>query len=134
MNTIEMTRELGKLLQQEEAYKNYHAARIRNDEDEALQDMIGEFNLKRVAINQEVSKPDKDEEKIKRLDGEMRAVYTRIMENENMQHYNEAKQEFDALMNQIKMILTLSANGEDPATCEASPSCSGSCDSCAGCH
>ena len=60
-------------------------------------------------------------------------MYQKIMENEHMLRYNDAKNEFDALLQQMTGILSLCAEGEDPATCDAS-SCGGNCSSCAGCH
>ena len=51
------------------------------DEDAGLQDLIGEFNLKRIALNNESTKEEKDGDKITRLDGEIREVYDKIMQN-----------------------------------------------------
>lgn len=63
MDIIEMARELGKAIQEDDRYLALRLATQSNDEDQALQDMIGEFNLKRVSLNQEVQKPEKDQEK-----------------------------------------------------------------------
>lgn len=136
MTVIEMTRELGKLLQQDERYKAYHAAKAANDEDEGLQNLIGEFNMQRMLLNQEMSNPNKSSEKITELDNKIKSLYGEIMSNPNMAAFNNAKLEMDELLNQINMVITMSANGEDPATCpvEAPSSCSGSCSSCGGCH
>ena len=62
MGMIEMARELGKELQKDQAYLNMQLARQASDEDEGLQDAIGEFNLKRMAINNEAQKEDRNEE------------------------------------------------------------------------
>ena len=43
MNVIELTRELGKALQQDERYIAYHAAKLANDNDADLQNLIGDF-------------------------------------------------------------------------------------------
>lgn len=138
MDAIKMTRELGKLIQQDERYTAYHAARVKNDADEALQALIGEFNLKRVELNTEMSKPEKDSDKLSRLDNEIKSLYGNIMANENMAAYNQAKQAMDDLLSQINMVITMSANGEDPDACPTEmpqSSCSGSCSSCGGgCH
>ena len=64
MDIIEMARELGKAIQEDDRYLALRLATQSNDEDQALQDMIGEFNLKRVSLNQEVQKPEKDQEKM----------------------------------------------------------------------
>ena len=53
MDIIEMTRELGRALQNDERYIAMVAARQASDEDQALQEAIGEFNLKRMAISNE---------------------------------------------------------------------------------
>ena len=136
MNAIEMTRELGKLIQQDERYSTYHKTKEINDKDDVLQGLIGEFNLKRVELNAEMSKAEKDSDKLSRLDGEIKSLYGNIMANENMAAFNNAKTAMDNFLSQINMIITMSANGEDPATCpsENPSSCSGSCDSCGGCH
>ena len=136
MNAIEMTRELGKLIQQDERYLKYHKTKEENDKDEELQKMIGEFNMKRVELNTEMSKPEKNSDKLSRLDTEIKDLYGKIMANKSMAEFNDAKNAMDDFLSQINMIITMSANGEDPATCptEMPQSCSGSCSSCGGCH
>ncbi|MEG0614192.1 MAG: YlbF family regulator [Oscillospiraceae bacterium] len=135
MNVIEMTREVGKLIQQDERYKAYNEAKELNDKDEALQKLIGEFNMKRVELNTEMSKEDKNSEKLTALDSEIKKLYGVIMSNENMAKFNDAKNAMDEMLGQINMVITMSANGEDPATCPVEEhSCGGSCSSCGGCH
>ncbi len=134
MDMIQMARELGKALQQDQAYLNMQLARQASDEDESLQEMIGEFNLKRMAINNEAQKEDRNEETLKRLNEEFRAVYAKIMQNENMIRYNEAKTQLDTTVSHLTAIITMSAEGEDPETCDYEAACSGNCASCAGCH
>lgn len=134
MTIIEMTRELGKMIQADERYLNYQKAKENNDNDSELQELIGNFNLKRIQLNTEMSKEDKDDEKIKQLDGDIKEIYHKVMSNENMVAFNEAKTAMDRMLDQINNIITFSANGEDPETCAAESSCSGSCASCGGCH
>lgn len=134
MNIIEKARELGKLIQQEETYVELHAAQTKADADMELQRLIGEFNLKRMAINNEASKKDRDQDKLSKLNTEMREVYSQIMSNENMIAYNEAKDKFDVIANRVLAIVQQSAEGADPETADYSQSdCSGNCSSCGGC-
>lgn len=56
MDIIEKARELGKLIQEEESYKKLQDAQKNADADMELQRLIGEFNLKRMSINNEASK------------------------------------------------------------------------------
>ena len=137
MNVIEKARELGVLIQQDERYSAYYAAKEANDKDENLQDMINEFNMKRMQLNAEVSKENKNEERLSELDDAIKSLYGTIMANENMINYNKAKADMDSLLNQINMRITYSANGEDPLTCpceEVNVSCGGDCSACGGCH
>lgn len=134
MDIIEMTRELGKLIQQDKRYVNMQVARQQSDEDEKLQEMIGEFNLKRMAINNEAQKEDRSEEIIRQLNTELRGVYNEIMQNEHMQAYNTAKTELDSLMQHVTGLLAMIAEGADPETADYDASCGGNCASCAGCH
>ncbi|MDO5559310.1 MAG: YlbF family regulator [Oscillospiraceae bacterium] len=134
MDIIEQTRQLGKAIQQDERYTAYCTAKKNNDDDKELQELIGNFNMKRMDLNNEMSKEDKDTERLKELDNDIKDLYAGIMKNKSMTAFNEAKTAMDSLMSQINNIITASANGEDPETCAAQSSCSGSCSSCSGCH
>lgn len=131
---IEMARSIGRELQNDERFVRTQLAQAAADEDAELQELIGEFNLKRIALNQEMSKEEKDNEKLQTLDGEIRDVYARLMANEHMQAYQAAKQELDAVVSGVATIVTLSAQGQDPDSIDETPSCGGNCSGCAGCH
>lgn len=134
MDIIEKARELGKLIQQEPTYIALHEAQTKADADMELQQLIGEFNLKRMAINNEASKKDRDQDKLSQFNAEMREVYSKIMSNENMIAYNDAKDSFDAVANRVLAIVQQSAEGADPETADLTQSdCSGNCASCGGC-
>ena len=83
-----MAREIGHAIQQEDAYVKLQVAQQNSDNDKELQDLIGEFNLKRMSINNEAQKSDRDDDKLQKLNAEMREVYSKIMLNENMNAYN----------------------------------------------
>lgn len=135
MDIIELTRELGKAIQADPRFVELRLAHQASDEDQALQDAIGEFNLKRMAISNEAAKSDRNDETMQRLNKEFREVYGKIMANEHMQRYDAAKNEFDALFQRVTGILNLCAEGENPETCDYdAASCGGDCSSCAGCH
>ena len=135
MDTISMARELGKLIQADPRYDAYIKAKETNDKDEELQKLINDFTMKRYELNMEMSKTDKDTDKVKELDGVIKNIYGEIMVNPNMAAFNEAKNAMDGMLAEINNIITASANGEDPETCPSQPSgCSGSCSTCGGCH
>ena len=135
MDIIELTRELGRAIQADERYLAFQLARQQSDEDQELQDAIGELNLKRMAISNEAAKPDRNDETMQRLNKEFREVYGKIMQNEHMKAYDAAKNEFDALFQRVTGILNLCAEGDDPDTCDYdAASCGGDCSSCSGCQ
>ena len=136
MNVIDKARELGKMIQEDERYAAYIKAKEANDGDSELQQMINEFQMKRVELNAEMAKDDRSAERLTALDNEIKSLYGTIMGNKNMLEYNEAKTAMDDLLTQINVIITYSANGEDPMTCptEEPGGCGGSCSTCGGCH
>ncbi|MDE5946924.1 MAG: YlbF family regulator [Oscillospiraceae bacterium] len=134
MDIIKMSRELGKELQKDERYIAYIQAKEANDNDEKLQDMIHQFEMKRMEYSMESGKVEKDDSRIEAIDKELQSLYSEIMQNENMIKFSEKRDVMDNLINEITGIITLCANGEDPDTCEVHSGCSGDCCSCDGCH
>jgi len=130
---IKAARELGKVLQASEEYRVLKIAQQVADEDPELQKLIGEFNLNRIALNEEMQKSDKDTTKIQNLNQALQKLYTDVMGNNHMMAYNVAKQNLDTIMNQVNGILTMTLQGEDPETVDPA-TCAGDCSSCAGCH
>lgn len=132
---MEMTRKLALELQNDRRFIRARLAQTAADEDAKLQEIIGEFNLKRMTLNSEMSKDDKDKDndKLKKLDSEIRELYSDIMSNENMIAYQQAKAELDKLVKNMVTMLTVSAQGQNPDEYEESE-CGGSCEGCIGCH
>ena len=135
MNVIEATRQLGKAIQQDEAYIAFVEARAKNDADTALQEQINQINMIRMSYMHEASKEDKDESKMEVLNKQFNELYEQIMANENMQAYTRANEKMEQMMQYISQILALCAEGQDPETCEPhQEGCGGSCSTCGGCH
>jgi len=130
---MEMTRKLAFELQNDRRFVSTRLAQMAADQDAGLQDMIGEFNSKRMTLSAEMSKDEKDDDKLKELDSEIRELYAKMMSNTNMVAYQQAKAELDKLVKNMVTMLTISAQGENPDKFEES-GCAGSCDGCTGCH
>lgn len=134
MDIIEMTRELGKALQADDRYIAYSLAKQANDEDKELQELIDSFEKMRYDLNMELTKEEKDTDKIKQLDEDIKSTYQKIMGNPHMIVFTAAQKSLESLVNNMQEIITMTANGADPATCEPSNGCTGSCATCGGCH
>ncbi|MBP5379509.1 MAG: YlbF family regulator, partial [Ruminococcus sp.] len=84
MDIIEMTRELGKALQNDDRFIAYSLAKQANDNDAELQKLISDFEQMRSDLTAELCKEDKDTDRVKELDEGIKSNYKKIMENRNM--------------------------------------------------
>lgn len=136
MDAIIKFKEAAKALQEDERYLALQAARKANDENKELQDKIGQFNLLRLDLNNEMSKEDKDGTRVMNLNNEVSALYNEIMSDATMVAYEEAKQNIEQFMEHVNAVLNAAIDGKDPMQVEAPEQhdCSGGCGSCAGCH
>ena len=97
--------------------------------------LIGEFNLKRLDLNNESAKPEPDAAHVADLNQQVNDLYTQIMSSEGMVRYNTAKKECEAMVSHIDAIINTAMNGGDPMTVQApTGGCTGSCSTCGGCH
>lgn len=136
MDIIQMARELGKAIQQDELYKKMNEANAATEKSAELQNKINEFTELRLQLNKEVMKSEgeKNEDLITDLDSKLRVLYEGVTEDPVMMSYNAAKTQMENTLNFISQIITGSANGQDPYAIEQQSSCSGSCNSCSGCN
>lgn len=134
MGIVEATRNLGLEIQKDERFIRFVKAKFANDNDETLQNQIGEFNTVRMNLDREMNNETQDEDKIKELNEKLREIYTAVMSSKTMLEYNTAKAEVDAMLNDINSIIMQCVEGEDPMTAEPHTACTGSCSTCGGCH
>lgn len=132
---LAMAIDLAVQLQADPRCEAVKAAAAAADADEALQNLISEFNLKRIAINTEESKPVEEQsaEKLRELNTELRSIYASVMANEHMMAYQTAQGELEALVNKMHLAINLAAQGQDPNQA-AQEGCTGNCGTCGGCH
>ena len=134
MDIIEMARELGKALQNDDRFIAYTLAKQANDKDKELNDDIEKFSKLRQDLTTAMSAEDKDTDLIKQLDEDIKSTYQKIMSNKNMIVFQSAQTALENLVTNINQIISMCANGEDPETCQPpTGGCSGSCATCGGC-
>lgn len=135
MGILEATRKLGEEIQKDERFLAYAKAKLGVDNNKELQEKIGEFNVTRMNLEQEGEKETRDEAKIAELNEKLRGIYGEVMGSKAMLDFNTAKAELDHMLNDVNSIIMQCVEGADPKTVEPEVhSCSGSCDSCGGCH
>lgn len=130
---IEMTREIGKALQQDDRYIAYTLAKQVNDEDEELQSEITRFDELRAEMRTAMSGENPDFDRINAIDKETKELYQKIMSNPHMVVFNAAQKSLEELVSNMNQIITMCANGQNPETCEIPKGCAGDCSACGGC-
>lgn len=135
MDAIKAARELGKAIQADDRYKKYAEAKEANDKDTELQNLIGEFNLKRQNMQLEMQKEpeEQDKEKLETMNKELQACYEKVMGNVNMANFAVVKNDLDELLQNVNTIIGMCCEGADPDTAEPHH-CSSDCSTCGGCH
>ncbi|MDF2685815.1 MAG: hypothetical protein K0S55_996 [Clostridia bacterium] len=127
MNDLtKMAEDLGEAIKQSNEYINYQKVKAAHDGDSELQMFIGEFNLKKMAVMQEMQKEPRNETRVEELQSEMRSVYANIMKNPIMTEYLEAKEAIESTVNNIYSIINFHVTGKEASDC------GGSCASCGG--
>ncbi|MBR4910578.1 MAG: YlbF family regulator [Clostridia bacterium] len=135
MTVLEAVRNLGEAIQADERFLRYAKARLANESDKELNSLIGDFNVVRMNLDEVMTAEERDEEKIKELNEKLRSLYTDIMAKDTMAEYNAAKVGLDSMLGDINSVIMQCVEGADPKTAEPEVhSCSGSCESCGGCH
>ena len=135
MTVLDAVRNLGEAIQSDERFLRYAKAKLNNDKNDKLQELIGEFNVVRMNLDEVMSAEDRDEKKVQELNEKLRDVYMKIMSEDGMVEYNAAKVDLDSMLNDINSVIMQCVDGADPKTVEPEVhSCSGSCESCGGCH
>ena len=110
MDVIQMTRELGKAIQQDERYIIYNLAKQVNDDDKELQEEIAKFENLRNDMRETMSVENPDFDRINAIDKETKALYQKIMSNPNMISFNKAQTALEELISNINQIISLCAN------------------------
>ena len=93
MDCIDLFKKAAMALQTDPRYLELDAARRENDSDQELQNLIGEFNLARLDLNNEAGKPEPDTARTAELNKKVNDLYSQIMSSEGMVRYNTAKAE-----------------------------------------
>ena len=128
---FEKTRELGQALLESEAY-----ARMRSAEEKAMQnvqaaEMMARYLEKRGQIQEMMELENPDPAVMKRLSEEMDEVQEQLHMVDDIVELTAARAEFNGLIGQINQVLQFIVTGR---MTDEEGGCTGSCDSCSGCH
>ena len=121
-NILEKARELGQLIKESPEMQRMNAAEAAFEQDAALQALIDEYQAQeRAAL------VSTDEAFTEAIDKRMQELYAQIDAHPVYAEYIAAQTEVNRLMNLVNSEINFVITGRRD-------SCSGSCESCAGCH
>jgi cell fate (sporulation/competence/biofilm development) regulator YlbF (YheA/YmcA/DUF963 family) len=138
MNLLKKAKKLGAKLQKDDAFIEFSLAKQKMEADDELQKNIEKFNLKKIKINYEISQNQTESEKIDSLNNDIKELYEKISKNPNMMNFNAAKEKLTNLVQKIVLIISASADGNDPYDEQAVANfnysgCATDCSTCGGC-
>lgn len=131
MNDLKkLAHELGEAIEASEQFKKYNEAKALQETDSELQMFIGEYNLRRMQLMQELQKDaaEQDEEAMNKMRDTMNEAYNKVINHPVMKQFSEASEALQEIVNEIYQIINFHVTGEEPH------SCGGNCSSCGGCH
>ena len=128
-NVFEKTRELGEALLESDAYKRMKAAEEKAMHNAQGAEMMALYLEKRGQIQEMMELENPDPGAMKRLSDEMDEIQERLQMIDDIAELTAARSEFNGLIGQINQVLQFIVTGRMEEA-----GCSGSCDSCKGCH
>jgi len=128
---FEKTRELGEALKQSEAYARMQAAEQKAMQNMEAAEMMAQYLEKRGQIQEMMEVENPDPAVMQRLSNEMDEIQERLQMIDDIVELTQARGEFNALIGQINQVLQFIVTGR---MTEEEGGCTGSCNSCSGCH
>ena len=128
-NVFEKTRELGEALLESDAYKRMKAAEEKAMQNAQGAEMMALYLEKRGQIQEMMELENPDPGAMKRLSDEMDDIQERLQMIDDIAELTAARSEFNGLIGQINQVLQFIVTGR-----MEEEGCSGSCDTCKGCH
>lgn len=121
MDVMEAVRQLGVSIQADERYKKFMELSDIAKGNEDVAKATEELQATAEKFEAEMAKEDKDEQLLTDIQAEYTAKYRNLFNMSPMKEMMDAREELDAMMNDIMQIIYLTMNGNDPLTAEPSP-------------
>ena len=124
------TRELGEALLESDVYQKLRAAEEKAMQNMEAAELMGLYLEKRGQIQEAMEEANPDPAMMKRLSDEMDEVQEKLQMVDDVANLTAARAEFNGVIGQINQVLQFIVTGRMAEDGE----CTGSCDSCKGCH
>ena len=129
-NVFAKTRELGQALMESEVYLKMKAAEDRAMKNAEAANLMAEYLGRRQELQALMQTDNPDPGALKRLSDEMDDYQEQLQMIDDIVALTEARNDFNGLIGQVNQVLQFIVTGrmDEPS------GCTGSCDSCPGCH
>ena len=128
---FEKTRELGEALQESPVYLRMKEAETKAMQNMQAAEMMAQYLEKRTQIQEMMEVENPDPGAMQRLSNEMDEIQEKLQMIDDIAELTAARGEFNALIGQINQVLQFIVTGR---MTDEEGGCTGSCNSCSGCH
>lgn len=125
MTLIEKVHELGEMIKECPEMQQLKRCEEAQEADEAAQELLKEFNLKRMNLVRDMQSEKITREEAAKKNSE--AFAEMLEKSATINAYVEAKKDFDAVVQEVNGILNYYITGQEPG-------CTHDCSTCGGCH
>jgi len=125
MTIIEKAHELGEMIKKSAEMEALNACEKAQQEDADAQQLIADFNIKRLNLAREIQSGKLTEEEAIKKNNE--AFAEMVEKSESIKNYVDAKKKFDDMVNGVNNVINVYIMGEQHG-------CTHDCSTCGGCH
>lgn len=125
MTIIEKAHELGEMIEASEELKVLKEAEAVQAQDDEAQQLVADFNIKRMNLAREIQSGKITEEEAIKKNNE--AFAEMVAKSEAIKNYVDAKDVFDKLVSSVNNVINMHIMGDQGG-------CTHNCSTCGGCH
>lgn len=139
-NVMHKAQELAEAIVESSIYQRMHAAELQVNKDEEAVKAVSDFVEKRQAVENILASNNLNHDELAEAGKAMEEAEKHLNEVPLIKEMQESRQEFTQMMENVNRILRLVITGETEDECDCGGhhhhhgGCSGSCESCSGCH
>jgi cell fate (sporulation/competence/biofilm development) regulator YlbF (YheA/YmcA/DUF963 family) len=122
MEIMELAAQLGQAIKADERVAKRDKAREVYEADEAIQQLMFEYNMQQIALQEEYKKESIDKNVIEAIEKRLDQIVADVTANPVFIAINEAEEAVNALMQEVNAEITFQITGKRP--------CSHDCSSC----
>lgn len=129
-DVLNRAEQLAEAILESEEYIKMRLSEQAAMQDEAAGALIAEYSERRSRVENLLAANDMDHEALAEAGAQLEITQKAIDENQMLKTMREANGAFTHMMQQVNRIIKLVVTGES----DEQDGCSGSCESCGGCH